>query len=314
MKQEKMLKLWAANSHWLPIILKDRNYHLPKEFGKWQSIASEIAMCMDVHDLGKSRLDLASQLTTNRTFLWFLTDSPVYCINSQLLRDLLETDVNKLSAIAGLVETVPLHTFMVVFPSWFKTPDGLPIKYAILHWGDKSKPSQSMASGYGMSLPYWPQEYQVNIHLCFSCNCGEIVWFSGTGLEDGQLKVNPDYALGNATITESEKDFVEQLRSLTIQIFLLLAYKPELLDNPSETSSQGFGKTSQKTSQQKILEQKRYPRILGKSHYNPSLKSSQSTGIKQRCHVRKGHWRDVPCGPGKQQRKPTWILPYWVGI
>jgi hypothetical protein len=314
MKQTKMLKQWAANSHWLPIILKDRDYQLPKEFGKWQSIASEIAMCMDVHQLGKSRLDLASQLTINRTFLWFLTDSPVYCINSQLLRDLLETDVNKLSAIAGLVDTVPLHTFMIVFPSWFKTPDGFPIKYAILHWGDKSKPSQSIAEGYGMSLPYWPQEYQINIHLCFSCNCGEVVWFSGTGLEDGQLKINPHYALGNATINQNEKDFVEQLRSLTVQIFLLLAYKPELLDNQLNEvnhNPKGFGnKKHQKTS----LPPKRYPRMLGKSYQNPSIQSSQSTGIKQRCHVRKGHWRDVPCGPGKQQRKPTWIQPYWVGI
>ncbi|MCT7958864.1 hypothetical protein [Laspinema palackyanum] len=312
MKESKMLKQWAANSKWLPIILKDRNYNLPKEFGKWSAIATELALCMDVDDLGKTRLDAASQLTTHRTFLWFLSDSPVYCLSSNLLKDLLETDVNKLSAIAGLVDTVPLHTLMVLFPSWFKTPDGYPIRYAILHWGDKSKPEQSTASGYGKTLHYLPQEYQVNIHICFCCNLGDVVWFSGTGLEDGQIKINNDYAFGNATITEDEKTFIEQLRSLTIQIFMLLAYKPELVDSTDvDDVTKDFGK---KHPPKNSTSPKRYPRMLGKHYQNPSLKSHTPTGIKQRTHVRKGHWKEIPCGPGKQQRKKIWIQPYWVGL
>lgn len=27
----------------------------------------------------------------------------------------------------------------------------------------------------------------------------------------------------------------------------------------------------------------------------------------------RGHWRDQPCGPGKIDRKKTWIQPYWKG-
>lgn len=38
-----------------------------------------------------------------------------------------------------------------------------------------------------------------------------------------------------------------------------------------------------------------------------------STGRKMPSHWRKGHWRHVPCGPGRQQRKLSWIRPYMVG-
>lgn len=312
MKPNKLLKNFKSSSRWLPIILRDRNYHLSKEFGKWETIATELALCMDCYQLGKTELDLASQLTAHRTCLWFLTDSPIYCINSDLLRDLLETDVDKLSAIASLSDTVPLHTLMLVFPHWFKSPDGHSVRYAILHWGDRNNPEQSIASGYGLSLPYWPQEYEINIHLCFSCNLGQIIWFSGTGLEDGELKINKDFAIGNLAINQQEMEFIDQMRSLAIQTFLLLAYKPELLDNQSLSSNNGFGNVSRKQNQKQ--NQKRYPRMLGKSYERKYQSVGTGSGIKQRSHVRRGHWREVACGTGRKQRKLKWIQPYWVGL
>jgi hypothetical protein len=31
-------------------------------------------------------------------------------------------------------------------------------------------------------------------------------------------------------------------------------------------------------------------------------------------HVRRGHWREQPCGPGWRDRKLTWISPHWVNV
>lgn len=56
------------------------------------------------------------------------------------------------------------------------------------------------------------------------------------------------------------------------------------------------------------------PNVIG-ANYRPRVVPGApggGTGIKQREHWRRGHWKNQPYGPNHSLRRPKWIEPYWV--
>ena len=58
------------------------------------------------------------------------------------------------------------------------------------------------------------------------------------------------------------------------------------------------------------------PRFLGSSYVikgaRPSTLKGES-GIHQRAHLRRGHYKQQPYGPGRSLRRQVLIDPYWAG-
>lgn len=119
-------------------------------------------------------------------------------------------------------------------------------------------------------------------------------------------------SLGTAlSVTQDDQTVIERVSMLVANVLLYLQFRPEEATEPavsSVASGSGFGKSSDRN---RIFT----PRIIGKQHHRPTSevsRSSPSYRSSPHTHWRRGHWRRVAMGEGRQQRQWRWIEPVLV--
>ena len=133
--------------------------------------------------------------------------------------------------------------------------------------------------------------------------------------EDGDKPVTGDIDFGGnlefwgeSVNPESEQEFTRAVDKLLLQTLLYLQLKPDSVSSTPPSSHQsgnGFrGKSDPHQPLEPIWIGKDYkPRVVGRrscSHASPWL------------HWRRGHWKRVPIGEGRRDRKWAWIEPTLV--
>ncbi|MGL5194802.1 MAG: hypothetical protein ACRC8Y_14555 [Chroococcales cyanobacterium] len=134
----------------------------------------------------------------------------------------------------------------------------------------------------------------------------------------GDEVVNGDFEMVNIGFVDSnydlslEQQFQKRIERIVLQTLLYLQTRPDDLTPPSPTAistkGQGFsrGKSKSDRFSPLIIGQKFQPRTERTSG------TTHSTHATPRTHWRRGHWRRVAIGEGRQQREWRWIQPVLV--
>ncbi|MCT7964202.1 hypothetical protein NG791_26340 [Laspinema sp. D1] len=134
----------------------------------------------------------------------------------------------------------------------------------------------------------------------------------------GDQLVHGDFDLINGGVIDANEDrdleqqFQDRIEKIVLQTLLYLQFRPDDLISPTKvsisTKGQGFGGGKAKSD-------RLTPLIVGQK-FQPQTertsRSAHSTHATPRTHWRRGHWRRVAMGEGRQERKWRWIQPVLV--
>ncbi len=256
-----------------------------------------------LNDLAWSSTVLAAWTLAHNPF-------PVWWLDKDLFAAFEQSDIP--NAIADLQLSVPFGILML--PQGIPNPDG-----EICNWVS----FQHFFPGYQFPI------MQFGLHTIVSVpvDCEKLRWatvlqngtryastveFAGNHLVHGNFqtignKGTPD---ANRDI-DLEQDFLSRVEKIVIQTLLYLQIRPDDLAPPRKVSvsykGQDFG---QKANKDRLT-----PLIIGQQ-FQPQteriLRSGRGTHATPRTHWRRGHWRRVAFGEGRQQREWRWIQPVLV--
>lgn len=270
---------------------------------KWELIEGLIATfgVTDANEYLKDN-DQASYFHWHRLGLWVNKKAPLYCIDREIFKALNGTETeNKKELLKDL--PTPIPTLMMLLPQGsIVSPEGGELDYLLIHVSDREHPEWSYAPG----LPYLATECPIVIQA-MGIDTKRTTWFFGIGFDRTTGEVQPDRRdVGKQETNEADSQFLDRMRSLTLQILLLLAYQPELIEVPQQ-SKKRHPKAKSKGQRKSEFAN---PRWIGKGYKHPVARSNGTgTHASPRTHWRIGHWRSQACGEKYQDRKILWIKP-----
>ncbi|MFW6359850.1 MAG: hypothetical protein ACOC0N_11655, partial [Chroococcales cyanobacterium] len=173
---------------------------------------------------------------------------------------------------------------------------------------DSEHPEWRTGQWREVTIPDYPIPYPA----CFqwaTVDTNQVCWFSGAAVSDGSL-IREGYDLGNHSLSEDDRIFVDRIHNLIVNVLLVLETCPDLMSNVTSTETiakpKGFG-IAQKQKAANI----RYPRWLGKSYKRTVNATPRKHHASPRTHWRRGHWRSLE-GQHWKQNKRVWIKPVLV--
>ena len=298
----------------LSLVRNTYPYKIPKGYMSWRLLSSIISM--GIVGIEHKRLlfsqDRASFLHAHKCTLWFVQNAPIYCLKESILEPLLKTDV--LNSKQILKDLKPqISSFILLFPSGsIMSSENAPVEFCIVHLSDRLHPENSQGSAHGVVVPHLSHEHDINLHWSTVDSDGT-VWFSGMGLyPDGRLESNNE-SVGLNAIKSKDAEFLNKMRSLVLQCFLLMQYEPETISNvvseeiQQKARPKGFAAPLNET---KSL----YPRWLSEPKSRRSSPSIDlgGTHASPSAHWRRGHWREAAVGVGRNEKRWTWVRPAFV--
>lgn len=260
--------------------------------------------------------DVLNDFAWNALFssAWVLAHNefPVWWLHSSLFEAFEESDLPK--AIADLRVSVPFGIIMLP-RNRILNPEGNECDWVFFHHLSE-----------GLQLP----PIQLGGHTIRNApiDCNKLRWVtilrSGTTYAStvelvGERLVHGDFEVASGGLIESNQDmsleqqFQRRIEKLVLQTLLYLQIRPDDLTPPSaavrvSTKGQGFGG---KTAKAERLN----PLIVGQQ-FEPKtervVNTHPATHASPRTHWRRGHWRRVAIGEGRQQREWRWIQPVLV--
>jgi hypothetical protein len=244
---------------------------------------------------------------------WTLAHNPfpVWWLDKDLFEAFDQSDIPK--AVANLQVSVPFGILML--PRGIQNPDG-----ESCHWisfEHFSAGHQLPIMQFGLhtiaSLPVDCEKLRWLTVLQNGTRYASTVEFAGDHLVHGSFGTVGDEGAPDANRdVELEQQFLNRVEKIIIQTLLYLQIRPDDLTAPQKVpvshKGQGFG--GQKSSTDRLT-----PLIIGQQ-FQPQTerisRSSHSTHATPRTHWRRGHWRRVAVGEGRQERKWRWIQPVLV--
>lgn len=298
----KFLESRASNE--LALIRQKRPYRTPKGYPSWRFLSGQIAGSLMFRSVAP---DPAAYIHHQRAILWYCQNAPVYCLSKELLRSFHDTDILDQAELLSSLQP-PLPTLLLLFPqNAITTPEGDALDWSILHWSDRAHPERSQGSADGYRASAIPHgEHPSNLHWSAVDNGGTL-WYAGTTLtEDGRVIFSHDAQVGQNLMDAQEQSFLDQMRSLALQVFLALTYRDDLI-SISRPADRAKGFAQLRKQENAPL----FPRWLGKEYVRPKASYSSGKGS-PRSHWRRGHWRQQAIGAGRKQRKVIWIEPTFI--
>jgi hypothetical protein len=294
-------------------IVRSRPYQMPKGYIPWQRLSAIIAVNMGLVREGHkawAQQDVATNITAFKIAQWFLQDAPLYCLSVELLRAFEQADLSNLYELFEGFET-SLPTFMVALPeNALQTSEKTTISFICVHIANEAHPELSEAEGYGLKIPYLQHDGKKNVHMS-SIDSGCNTWVSGLTVNDRGGLYDSGRILSAQGMSDSDLSDANRMKKIGLQCLLALAYSPELLDGPSNSSP--AGKVTRR--HQPRSAQIRQPRWLRSAPNAEPVRRAPQGGshASPRPHWRSAHERRVPVGKRELgDRKLVKIAPTWV--
>ena len=300
------------NKSLLVKIRADRSYKMPRKYINWETISALVSVALSkYHDGG----DKSTYIHNAKLSLWFVQDAPIYCLTSEIVEAFdglrpasLRTDVlHKPQIMMNWKPSLP--SFFLALPEHFATPDGGKIDYLLVSNTSPEHPEWHQGQWKHGAIEERPEVIENLFHIT-TVDSNETVWTSVTGIDDrGNLLYDKNVNFGSANLSELDREFLETIRNLVLNVMLSIEHTPELFATVTEsetTKSKGFG-SNPKT------QLVRFPRWVGKN-YQPKSEPSNPNTIRGsvRSHWRRGHWRVLEAGLVWKQSKRIWIEPVFV--
>ena len=237
-------------------------------------------------------------------FAWFTENQPLYCVTDELAKALIQTEV--------LCKFDILKNIRFVFKQFL-----IAIPKSLISVPNKNKAQIDFL--LITFLKTSEEDYLQKISI--SCiDTSGIFWTFNTQIEaTGQVTPINKISVGNIPYSENIKSFEFQLLSLALNFLLFIESSGNVVLTdvlPSETIQEcskykGFSKKADTPPP-------KYPRWIGKNYKVKSERlpttESGETHASPRTHWRRGHWRCIEPGEGKQwkESKRLWIEPVLI--
>ncbi|MBD2499882.1 hypothetical protein [Anabaena azotica] len=306
------LKLFEKyNKQLLKEIRTERDYQIPKGYISWQQLSAITGLALSTCEVDYVKVDISAFYHSYRLALWFAQDAPLYCLSNSLFEALDNTNaLDKPEVFAGWKPSLP--SLVVAIPKGVLLSPTGEIDYIVIYCSEPSHPEWNFSRWKNVNIPNLTRK-EVSFEWA-AVDKGETVWFSGTVVTpQGDLIYDKQFLtnLGKNQIKNRDRDFIERVRNLVINILLSLEFCPEftgeVLDN-EVVQPKGFGNVASDRSNI------RRPRWLGKNYQRKHKGVGESTHLSPHTHWRKGHWRLLEPTPGKpwKQSQLIWIEPVLV--
>lgn len=307
----------AQKSHWFEKL--SRAYPKVKGYQPFSDVAKNLAYNLLAVEMGLTEGELRVKnvladfaWSAIIVSAWTLAHNPfpVWWLDKKLFAAFEESDVPK--AIADLQMVAPFGVIML--PDGIRNPDGQYCDWVFFQFLPQ-----------GSALPV--MQFGSHIIPSVPTDCDKLRWVTtlrnGTGYAStvelvGDELVHGDFEIASAGFIDTNKDlsleqqFQKRIERIVLQTLLYLQTRPDDLTPPAPaaiaTKGQGFssGKSKSERFSPLMIGQKfqaKTERVAGEAH---------STHATPRTHWRKGHWRRVAIGEGRQQREWRWIQPVLV--
>jgi len=293
------------NKSLLVKIRADRSYKMPRKYINWETISALVSVVLSkYHDGG----DKSTYIHNSKLALWFVQDAPIYCLTQEIVEAFDRTDVlHKPQIMMNWKPSLP--SFFLALPEHFATPDGGKIDYLLVANTSPEHPEWHQGQWKHGEIEEKLELTENLFHIC-TVDSNETVWTLVMRIDDkGNLVYDKNADFGSAKLSFADREFLETIRNLVLNVMLAIEHTPELFATVTEsetTKSKGFG-SNPKT------QLVRFPRWVGKNYQSKS-ESSNPSSIRGsvRSHWRRGHWRVLEAGERWKQSKRIWIEPVFV--
>ena len=315
LNRNKTLKAFEkVNKDLLKQIRIDGTYKMPPNYINWDILSGIVTIAISTCSPDYAKIDVSAFIHSYRTALWFTTNAPIYCLTPKIIEAFDRTDaLHKTGVLAGWQPSLP--TFMLAIPKGLiYTPDGGLVDYLTVSCSDSEHPEWNKGRWKNIEIEPFNLLHSLYFQIC-TVDSNETVWTSGTAINsDGALIYDETSNIGKHTLSTEDREFVQRIRNLVINVLLTLEFSPSLLTDIDRTetitATVGGGFAVRQTSSNI-----KYPRWLGKNYQHRSVLSAEKGTHCSPCiHWRRGHWRVLELGEGKRWRdtKRLWIEPVLV--
>lgn len=289
-------------------ILLSRRFRNPAKYPTWEHVAGDITVeCMMGQTEKWESIDITKQQCITNSMQMVHDQGPIYWCDRSLLESLMQTE-----APAGCGLNKLFNTAVFMFPdNWLRDPDGWPVRYAIVSQVLPDEKLPAMKIG-GAGIPRRElisvnaNHHRLSIHT--TVETGASYWKGLRIQDDGSADLeseNPEYRQATP-LSEAESEFAEKLALLIYQVMLVMQSIPDMVLEAAPAKK----KKASKRSPSNLLN----PIWIGRGFKTQKGTSTQPVGThaSPQTHWRTGHWRRVPCGQGRKERKWQWIRPTLV--
>ena len=218
-----------VNKDLLKQMRNERTYKMPPNYIDWQILSGIAAIALSTCSIDYARIDISAFLHSYRTALWFAQDAPLYCLTTEIIEAFDRTDaLHKPSIFANWQPSLP--TFMLAIPKGLiRTPDGGEIDYLTISCSDSEHPQWNRGKWKQVQIEPFSLKHNLYFQIC-TVDSNETVWTSGTAIlsegcaneEGGALMYDESSSIGKHILSAADKEFVQRIRNLVINILLAL--------------------------------------------------------------------------------------------
>jgi hypothetical protein len=245
---------------------------------------------------------------------------PVFAITKELASAFLQTDLP--AHVCSVKKS--FNTALFLLPDVnLKTPDGYPVQWAFTSHFQKGETINTLPKS---ALVGFNDDVARKLDRIKSppLEVSKLRWVSQVGHlatiyssimelpEDGDKPItgNIDFGgnlefWGENVNPVTEQEFTRTVDKLLLQTLLYLQLKPDAVSSTPPSSQQSGNGFRKKGDPHQPLE----PIWIGKDYKPQRIKHPQGSHASPRLHWRRGHWKRVPVGEGRQGRKWVWIEP-----
>jgi hypothetical protein len=305
------LKLLATKSIYFAEFSK-RQFHNPRGYVQWEKCITELAFNLIASDnVEPQMMDYASinsSVLLRNIYENSAQTFPCYWLDANLLQAFLNTDLPDFMGIKRSQQ----YGIIFLPQNTLHSPDGYSVNWIVFAHRLKGEVCHTWFPAHGWVTQNYTEDM---LQIFTALGQQNILYFSGCSLsrtdDNGLPYREKQLFLDQENNAQAERDFVDQLLSITMQCLLWLQ-----LYQPTESTPSGVGFGAAKSQKSQISHLK--PRWIGQG-YQPKYSSRYSHSNKSterqspRTHWRRGHWRSQRFGQGKLLVKTIWIEPTLVG-
>ncbi|MEM9814969.1 MAG: hypothetical protein AAF827_00945 [Cyanobacteria bacterium P01_D01_bin.6] len=292
-------------------------YSSVKGCTKWSEIALYALAVAKANELIPSyKIDWTTHTQTIAVNAILNEPIPCYAIKPELADAFNETDLS--DSMPMIQRDLRHRLIMLPRSSFFIDPEGIrAIAAFVTHLSMSERIEESLyVKSLGITHIYGQKELEPssilgdNIAVTLFSESGES-YSSLFNIRDGNVIFNsPEIGGLNENLSVNETNWLHHVAGI---IYQALLYAQQITPiEVSEPKSKGFGKASKEKDGFSSLR----PRLIGADYVIKKIISSNDasggTHASPRTHWRRGHYRRVAIGEGRNERKTVWIEPTLV--
>jgi hypothetical protein len=243
--------------------------------------------------------------------------APLYCVGADLVHALQQTDPpSDLDLDEGIKMPWPGFALALPFDAPLMSPDG-PLRGVLIAEHQVDVPVPGLGPH---DLRMVPEPGVTGFLVCCAWNTrvstplySVAVPMRGTMssvlrfiADDDGTVIGQDGRGGALPLTDPDRVFLDELVRFCVSVVMTFNFTPEFVEGDLGSP------TKIRDAKGKVIDRIYPPRWLGRTYVKQTSRVETGSHASPSTHWRRGHWRRVPVGAQRQERRRTWIMPTLV--